>query len=154
MTLAVNSPDPAEVRAFAHCGELRDRLRLDLPAGVSLDRLSMGMSGDFELAIEEGSTEVRIGTVGARSYPEPQPDPARARATGCRAAAENRNHAPKRAGIIAAQNSAAAPAAPARASISIPHEETPHALAREAPVGAAVPGRHCQRPILATQPIR
>ena len=46
----------------------------DLPAGVSLDRLSMGMSGDFELAIEEGSTEVRIGTAvfGARSYPEPQ----------------------------------------------------------------------------------
>ena len=48
-------------------------------------------------------------------------------------------------------NSAAAPA-PARASISIPHEETPHAQAREAPVGAGrpVPGRHgCQRPILA-----
>ena len=40
----------------------------------SLDRLSMGMSGDFELAIEEGSTEVRIGTAvfGARSYPDPQ----------------------------------------------------------------------------------
>ena len=34
----------------------------------------MGMSGDFELAIEEGSTEVRIGTAlfGARSYPDPQ----------------------------------------------------------------------------------
>ena len=75
MTLAVNSPDPAEVRAcFRALRELRDRLRLDLPAGVSLDRLSMGMSGDFELAIEEGSTEVRIGTAvfGARSYPEPQ----------------------------------------------------------------------------------
>ena len=66
---------PAEVRAcFRALRELRDRLRLDLPAGVSLDRLSMGMSGDFELAIEEGSTEVRIGTAvfGARSYPEPQ----------------------------------------------------------------------------------
>ena len=75
MTLAVNSPDPTEVRAcFRALRELRDRLRLDLPAGVSLDRLSMGMSGDFELAIEEGSTEVRIGTAvfGARSYPEPQ----------------------------------------------------------------------------------
>ena len=32
------------------------------------------MSGDFELAIEEGSTEVRIGTAvfGARTYPDPQ----------------------------------------------------------------------------------
>ncbi|MBP6707189.1 MAG: YggS family pyridoxal phosphate-dependent enzyme, partial [Achromobacter sp.] len=75
MTLAVNSPDPAEVRAcFRALRELRDRLRQDLPDGMSLDRLSMGMSGDFELAIEEGSTEVRIGTAvfGARSYPEPQ----------------------------------------------------------------------------------
>ena len=37
MTLAVNSPDPAEVRAcFRALRELRDRLRLDLPAGVSL----------------------------------------------------------------------------------------------------------------------
>ncbi|ADP19412.1 alanine racemase, N-terminal domain protein 3 [Achromobacter xylosoxidans A8] len=75
MTLAVNSPDAAEVRAcFRALRELRDRLRQENPPGVSLDRLSMGMSGDFELAIEEGSTEVRIGSAifGARSYPDPQ----------------------------------------------------------------------------------
>ncbi|WP_238874935.1 YggS family pyridoxal phosphate-dependent enzyme [Achromobacter xylosoxidans] len=75
MTMAVNSPDPGEVRAcFRSLRELRDQLRHEAIEGVSLDRLSMGMSGDFELAIEEGSTEVRIGTAifGARSYPAPQ----------------------------------------------------------------------------------
>ncbi|QKH36113.1 YggS family pyridoxal phosphate-dependent enzyme [Achromobacter pestifer] len=75
MTLAVNSPDPAEVRAcFRALRELRDRLRQENLPGVSLERLSMGMSGDFELAIEEGSTEVRIGSAifGVRSYPDPQ----------------------------------------------------------------------------------
>ncbi|SIT21977.1 YggS family pyridoxal phosphate-dependent enzyme [Achromobacter sp. MFA1 R4] len=75
MTLAINSPDPAQVRAcFRALRELRDRLAQERIAGVSLDRLSMGMSGDFELAIEEGSTEVRIGSAifGARSYPDPQ----------------------------------------------------------------------------------
>ncbi|OMG92898.1 YggS family pyridoxal phosphate-dependent enzyme [Achromobacter xylosoxidans] len=75
MTMAVNSPDPSEVRAcFRSLRELRDQLRREAIEGVSLERLSMGMSGDFELAIEEGSTEVRIGTAifGARSYPDPQ----------------------------------------------------------------------------------
>ncbi|MGV2905958.1 YggS family pyridoxal phosphate-dependent enzyme, partial [Achromobacter sp. AGC25] len=75
MTLAVNSPHPEEVRAcFRALRELRDQLRAEDIAGISLDRLSMGMSGDFELAIEEGSTEVRIGTAifGARTYPDPQ----------------------------------------------------------------------------------
>lgn len=75
MTLAVNSPDPEAVRAcFSALRQLRNRLRDEDIAGISLDRLSMGMSGDFELAIEEGSTEVRIGTAifGARTYPDPQ----------------------------------------------------------------------------------
>ncbi|MDX3985049.1 MAG: YggS family pyridoxal phosphate-dependent enzyme [Achromobacter sp.] len=75
MTLAVNSPDPEPVRAcFRALRTLRDSLRAENIDGVSLDRLSMGMSGDFELAIEEGSTEVRIGTAifGARTYPDPQ----------------------------------------------------------------------------------
>ncbi|WP_313623560.1 YggS family pyridoxal phosphate-dependent enzyme [Achromobacter sp.] len=75
MTLAVNSPEPAEVRAcFRALRELRDRLAQENIPGISLDRLSMGMSGDFELAIEEGSTEVRIGSAifGARTYPDPQ----------------------------------------------------------------------------------
>ena len=75
MTLAVISPDPEQVRAcFRALRELRDSLRAENIDGVSLERLSMGMSGDFELAIEEGSTEVRIGTAifGARTYPDPQ----------------------------------------------------------------------------------
>jgi len=75
MTLAVNSPDADEVRAcFRALRELRDGLVQENIPGVALDRLSMGMSGDFELAIEEGSTEVRIGSAifGARHYPDPQ----------------------------------------------------------------------------------
>lgn len=69
MTMAVNSDDPAAVRAcFRRLRELRDR---HASTALPLARLSMGMSGDFEIAIEEGSTEVRIGSAlfGARSYP-------------------------------------------------------------------------------------
>ncbi|OZI28056.1 YggS family pyridoxal phosphate-dependent enzyme [Bordetella genomosp. 1] len=68
MTMAINSDDSAAVRAcFRLLRELRDAHR---SAAVPLARLSMGMSGDFELAIEEGSTEVRIGSAifGARHY--------------------------------------------------------------------------------------
>lgn len=61
--------DPEEVRPYfqqlrRHFEELK---ALDLP-GVSLRELSMGMSGDFEVAVEEGATLVRIGTAifGAR----------------------------------------------------------------------------------------
>lgn len=70
MTLATHSDDPAIVRAcFRRLRELRDALRTH-PAGAGVQHLSMGMSGDFELAIEEGSTEVRIGSAlfGARDY--------------------------------------------------------------------------------------
>jgi pyridoxal phosphate enzyme (YggS family) len=63
MTLAVNSNDPAEVRGcFRTLRQLRDRARDAAIDGVTMERLSMGMSGDFEMAIEEGATEVRIGT--------------------------------------------------------------------------------------------
>lgn len=68
MTLATLSEDPAEVRAcFRQLRELRDRC---VAEGHALPRLSMGMSGDFPLAIAEGATEVRIGTAifGHRSY--------------------------------------------------------------------------------------
>lgn len=62
MTLAVFSPDAALVRScFAQLRSLRDRLRDGAPDGVELKELSMGMSGDLELAIEEGSTVVRVG---------------------------------------------------------------------------------------------
>ena len=69
MTLAVNSVDPIAVRScFSALRELREQLR---QAGFDqLSTLSMGMSGDFEQAIEEGSTEVRIGSAlfGLRDY--------------------------------------------------------------------------------------
>lgn len=62
MTLAEHSTEPERVRAcFVRMRELQQRLRDGAPAGISFDELSMGMSGDFELAIEEGSTTVRIG---------------------------------------------------------------------------------------------
>lgn len=61
MTMAVNSPDEGAVReCFSLLRTLRDQQR---EAGhAELTRLSMGMSGDFEWAIAEGSTEVRIGS--------------------------------------------------------------------------------------------
>ncbi|HSH48945.1 MAG TPA: YggS family pyridoxal phosphate-dependent enzyme [Halomonas sp.] len=73
MTLAVFSDDPARVRpCFACLRQLRDRLREKLPEGIGMDTLSMGMSGDFELAIEEGATLVRVGQ--AIFGPRPLPD--------------------------------------------------------------------------------
>jgi len=49
-------------RQFAGLRELRDRLRRETPPTVSLDELSMGMSEDFEEAILEGATLVRVGS--------------------------------------------------------------------------------------------
>lgn len=73
MTLAVFSPDPARVRpCFVRLRQLRDRLREQAPTDIGMDTLSMGMSGDFELAIEEGATVVRVGQAifGARPMPD------------------------------------------------------------------------------------
>ncbi|NLD75408.1 MAG: YggS family pyridoxal phosphate-dependent enzyme [Acidimicrobiales bacterium] len=73
MTLAVFSPDVERVRAcFVLLRDLRDRLQSTAPEGVDLSGLSMGMSGDFELAIEEGATVVRVGQAifGARAVPD------------------------------------------------------------------------------------
>ncbi len=70
MTLALFSDDTERVRAcFVRLRGLRDRLRQDAP---DLDELSMGMSGDFEIAIEEGATVVRVGQAifGARAVPD------------------------------------------------------------------------------------
>jgi len=49
-------------RDFRALRELRDRLRDSDPESLHLDELSMGMSGDFEVAIEEGATIVRVGS--------------------------------------------------------------------------------------------
>ncbi len=63
MTMAAFEPDPERCRpAFAALRTLRDRLRVQLGAAVRLEHLSMGMTNDFEVAIEEGATLVRIGT--------------------------------------------------------------------------------------------
>ena len=73
MTLALFSDDAAKVRpCFVRLRELRDRMRQSAPAGITLDELSMGMSGDYELAIAEGSTCVRVGQAifGARATPD------------------------------------------------------------------------------------
>jgi len=54
--------DPEEARPhFRHLRELRDALRAQLGSEI-LPVLSMGMSHDLEIAIEEGATEVRVGT--------------------------------------------------------------------------------------------
>jgi len=61
MTIAPWSPDPEKARPyFRQLRELRERCEGVL--GAPLSQLSMGMSGDFEVAVEEGSTLVRIGT--------------------------------------------------------------------------------------------
>ena len=49
-------------REFAALRDLRDRLRPNCSPGITLDQLSMGMSGDFDVAIEEGATIVRVGS--------------------------------------------------------------------------------------------
>jgi PLP dependent protein len=62
--------DPEKVRPyFQRLKKLRDDLAASL--GLPLPVLSMGMSHDFEVAIEEGSTEVRIGTAIFGSRPKP-----------------------------------------------------------------------------------
>jgi pyridoxal phosphate enzyme (YggS family) len=63
MTIPPFTEDPQEARPFfRRLRELRDRIAgRDLP-GINLDVLSMGMSHDFEVAIEEGSTCVRLGS--------------------------------------------------------------------------------------------
>jgi pyridoxal phosphate enzyme (YggS family) len=60
MTIPPPAPNPAAMRPyFARLRELRDRLAAT--TGLALSELSMGMTDDFEVAIEEGATIVRIG---------------------------------------------------------------------------------------------
>lgn len=73
MTLALFSAQAERVRkCFVLLRNLRDRLRQEAPDGIGLDELSMGMSGDYEIAIEEGATVVRVGQAifGARATPD------------------------------------------------------------------------------------
>jgi pyridoxal phosphate enzyme (YggS family) len=70
MTIAPLDEDPAAARAcFRRLRHLRDTLASQHPR-LDWRELSMGMSGDFEIAIEEGSTLVRIGTALFGSRPK------------------------------------------------------------------------------------
>jgi len=63
MTMPPYFNAPEKVRPFfAALRELRDQIKKEAIPNVSMDELSMGMTGDFEAAIEEGATMVRIGT--------------------------------------------------------------------------------------------
>ena len=62
MTMAPFGENPEDARpCFRRLRELRDAMEKEL--GIGLPRLSMGMSGDYEVAVEEGATWVRLGTV-------------------------------------------------------------------------------------------
>lgn len=73
MTIGLFSAEKEKVRkCFRLLKSLQQEAKkLNLP-GVTLDELSMGMSGDLEIAIEEGATIVRVGTAifGKRQYPD------------------------------------------------------------------------------------
>jgi pyridoxal phosphate enzyme (YggS family) len=63
MTMAPHGADEKKVRlAFGRTREIFEEMRWHKMGGANLKHLSMGMSNDFELAIAEGSTMVRIGT--------------------------------------------------------------------------------------------
>ena len=69
MTIPPAAENAGEARPwFARLRELRDSLEHEF--AVRLPALSMGMSGDYEVAIEEGATHVRVGSAifGDRTY--------------------------------------------------------------------------------------
>jgi pyridoxal phosphate enzyme (YggS family) len=71
MTVPPFTENPEDARYyFRQLRELRDRIASRHIASINIDTLSMGMSHDFEVAIEEGSNCVRIGTAifGERNY--------------------------------------------------------------------------------------
>ena len=70
MTIAPFVADESDIRrSFAELRGCFEKLKIDAPA-CGIDTLSMGMSSDFRIAIEEGSTLVRVGTAifGSRNY--------------------------------------------------------------------------------------
>ena len=61
MTMAPLAPEAESSRSyFASLRELRDRM--SEKAGIPFGTLSMGMSGDYQVAVEEGATLVRVGS--------------------------------------------------------------------------------------------
>jgi pyridoxal phosphate enzyme (YggS family) len=74
MTMAALEEEPQNCRpAFALLRQLRERLRSELGPAYPLEHLSMGMSNDFEVAVEEGATLVRLGTVLLEGLGEVEP---------------------------------------------------------------------------------
>lgn len=76
MTMAPFTEDKDLVRAsFKKLRDLRDQCKKNFP-DFDLSELSMGMSGDWQIAVEEGSTMVRIGTAifGERDYSQAKKD--------------------------------------------------------------------------------
>ena len=72
MTMARQSANPEEARqCFITLKEIFNELRFRRICGPHFKHLSMGMSGDFEIAIEEGSTLVRIGSAIFGAHTEP-----------------------------------------------------------------------------------
>jgi len=63
MAMAALSDNAEDSRAtFAEVRNLRDRLQSEVGSSLKLDQLSMGMTNDFEVAIEEGATLIRVGS--------------------------------------------------------------------------------------------
>jgi uncharacterized pyridoxal phosphate-containing UPF0001 family protein len=60
---SLEGDDNAAREDFRNLRLLRDKLAATFTGQCSLPELSMGMSGDFEIAIEEGATMVRVGSV-------------------------------------------------------------------------------------------
>lgn len=73
MTIGLFSAETEKVRkCFRLLKEIQDQIIQENIPNVEMKELSMGMSGDLEVAIEEGSTIVRVGTAvfGKRPYPD------------------------------------------------------------------------------------
>ncbi|KXK23090.1 MAG: alanine racemase [Bacteroidetes bacterium OLB12] len=72
MGMATFTQNEEQIRnEFGKLKRLFDTLKQsELPANVTMTELSMGMSADYKIAIEQGSTLIRIGTaiLGARNY--------------------------------------------------------------------------------------
>lgn len=73
MGMASNTDDPQKIRKeFESLRMFKESVqKATLPSNCKLEELSMGMSGDYQIALDEGSTLVRIGTAlfGERNYP-------------------------------------------------------------------------------------
>jgi len=73
MTIGLFTQDPLKIRpCFSLLKELQQQIAAENIPGVQMHELSMGMSGDLEIAIQEGATIIRVGTAifGKRATPD------------------------------------------------------------------------------------